>query len=173
MTAEAMSGDRERCLAAGMNDYVAKPIRVEELVAAIKRTPRRHRATAPTPAGSDEGPVDGKVLARLTEGTGGDTDFVAELIEQFVTDAPELLATARAGLVAEDREEIRRAAHTLKSNAATFGAHRLAELSRELEEAAKRGALDDARARIDAVMRELDVVREALPGLWREISVTG
>ena len=50
MTAEAMSGDRERCLAAGMNDYVAKPIRVEELVAAIKRTPRRDGASASAPA---------------------------------------------------------------------------------------------------------------------------
>src|SRR5205814_2899411 len=60
MTAEAMSGDRERCLAAGMNDYVAKPIRVEELVAAIKRTPRRDGASASAPADGD-GPIDRRI----------------------------------------------------------------------------------------------------------------
>ena len=55
MTAEAMSGDRERCLAAGMNDYVAKPIRVDELVAAIKRTPRRGRGRGPAPGTAEDG----------------------------------------------------------------------------------------------------------------------
>jgi len=169
MTAEAMSGDRERCLAAGMNDYLAKPIRVDELVAAIKRTPRRESGTSvPTPTNSDS-PIDRRVLSRLAEGTGGDVEFVAELIEQFVTDAPELVAAARAGLEAGDPVEVRRAAHTLKSNAATFGAHGLAERSRELEEAAKRGALDDGAARVEAVSRELDVVRETLPAVWAEM----
>jgi CheY-like chemotaxis protein len=59
MTAEAMSGDRERCLAAGMNDYVAKPIRVDELVAAIKRTPRRQgAATPPSSSPTEDGSID-------------------------------------------------------------------------------------------------------------------
>jgi len=168
MTAEAMSGDRERCLAAGMNDYVAKPIRVEELVAAIKRTPRRDGASASAPADGD-GPIDRRILDRLLESTGGDERFVADLIQQFLTDAPELLAAARAGLERGAAEDVRRAAHTLKSNAATFGAERLAARSRELEDAAKRGALDNGgAASLEAVSRELDVVRETLPALWTE-----
>jgi HPt (histidine-containing phosphotransfer) domain-containing protein len=87
----------------------------------------------------------------------------------FVADAPGLVATARAGLENGDPAEVRRAAHTLKSNAATFGAHGLAESSRELEEAAKRGALDDGPARVEALSRELDVVRETLPAVWAEM----
>jgi len=171
MTAEAMSGDRERCLAAGMNDYVAKPIRVDELVAAIKRTPRRAsgsstRVTDPSP----DGLIDEAVLARLADGTGGDEGFVSELIEQFVADAPRLVAAARAGLDAGDAEEVRRAAHTLKSNAATFGAHALAGRSRELEDAANRGALEGASEQVDAMGSELDLVLEALPAVWRKLS---
>jgi CheY-like chemotaxis protein len=170
MTAEAMSGDRERCLEAGMNDYVAKPIRVDELVAAIKRTPRRGSGDGSPVGAQIDGPIDEAVLARLADGTGGDAGFVSELIEQFVADTPGLVAAARAGLDGGDVEEVRRAAHTLKSNAATFGAHTLAGRSRELEDAAKRGTLDDASAQVDAMARELDTVREALPAVWRKMS---
>jgi GAF domain-containing protein/CheY-like chemotaxis protein/HPt (histidine-containing phosphotransfer) domain-containing protein len=172
MTAEAMSGDRERCLQAGMNDYLAKPIRVDELVAAIKRTPRRERAKVAPRAPASHGPVDDRVLARLAEGTGGDAGFVLELIEQFIADTPALIEAARAGLETRDADEVRRAAHTLKSNAATFGAHGLAEHSRGLEEAAKRGALDDGPAQVEAMARELEVVCEALPAVWRELTAT-
>ncbi len=171
MTAEAMSGDRERCLAAGMNDYVAKPIRVDELVAAIKRTPRRATAEAERPAHAHaDGAIDRHVLERLAEGVGGDAQFVTDLIAQFADDAPGLVEAARAGLDQADAQAVRRAAHTLKSNAATFGASALADRSRELEEAAKRGALDEGSERIAAIQRELDVVIEALPGTWGEMS---
>ncbi len=171
MTAEAMSGDRERCLDAGMNDYVAKPIRVDELVVAIKRTPRRGSGDGSPLAGAQtDGPIDEAVLARLADGTGGDAGFVSELIEQFVADSPGLVAAARAGLDTGDAEEVRRAAHTLKSNAATFGAHALAGQSRELEDSSKRGMLEEGSAQVDAMARELDIVREALPTVWRKMS---
>jgi GAF domain-containing protein/CheY-like chemotaxis protein len=170
MTAEAMSGDRERCLDAGMNDYVAKPIRVDELVAAIKRTPRRESGNGSPVVAQTDGPIDEAVLARLAHGTGDDTAFVSELIEQFVADTPGLVAAARAGLDGGDAEEVRRAAHTLKSNAATFGAHELAGLSSEVEDSARRGMLEDGSARVDAMARELDIVREALPAVWRKMS---
>src|SRR5262245_32274693 len=161
MTAEVMQGDREGFLAAGMNDYVAKPIRPQELVAAIRRAPSRVAPAAVE--GNGAGPaVDGAVLARLAESMGGDQDFVAELIEQFVTDSPALVAAARRGLDEGDAEEVRRAAHTLKSNAATFGANELADRSRRLENAAKAGELDDGVASIDSVADELERVHAAL-----------
>jgi len=172
MTAEAMSGDRERCLAAGMNDYVAKPIRVDELVAAIKRTPRRGSGshTSPPAGRSKDDLIDEAVLARLADGTGGDEGFVSELIEQFVVDAPRLVAAGRSGLEAGDAEEVRRAAHTLKSNAATFGANALAGRSRDLEDTAKRKELEGASEQLDGIARELDLVLEALPAAWQKLS---
>jgi signal transduction histidine kinase/DNA-binding response OmpR family regulator len=167
MTAEAMSGDRDRCLAAGMNDYVAKPIRVDELVAAIKRTPRRRSAAQHAPLNGDV--IDRETLTRLSEGAGGDAEFVAELISQFLADAPELVAAASASLETGAADEVRRAAHTLKSTAATFGAQTLAARSRELEEAAKRGDLSEGPTQVEAMRRELDVVRKALPAVWDEM----
>ncbi len=96
MTAEVMRGDREGFLAAGMNDYVAKPIRPQELIAAITRTPSRRRDRAATARDGSGPPVDDAVLQRLAESMGGDDAFVAELIDQFVTDSPALVAAAGA-----------------------------------------------------------------------------
>ena len=166
MTAEAMQGDRERFLAAGMDDYLMKPVRIEELVASIKATPRRPEADVPVPVGAvpatTDGPVDERVVHRLRESTGGDDAFVSELIGQFLTDAPALVETAWAALERGDASEVHRAAHTLKSNAATFGAHRLAEMCGELEVTSKDGVPDDAAQRIDAIAVELGLVRVAL-----------
>jgi CheY-like chemotaxis protein/HPt (histidine-containing phosphotransfer) domain-containing protein len=162
MTAEVMRGDREGFLAAGMNDYVAKPIRPQELVAAITRTPRRRTAAATADAEVGRPSVDASVLARLAESMGGDDAFVAELIEQFVTDSPALVKAARQGLEAGDADEVRRAAHTLKSNAATFGANELADRSSRLEAAARAGELGEGPAQIDAIDDELERVHAAL-----------
>ncbi|HET7928394.1 MAG TPA: GAF domain-containing protein [Actinomycetota bacterium] len=162
MTAEVMRGDREGFLAAGMNDYVAKPIRSQELIAAIARTPSRARGVAAGGAVASGPPVDASVLDRLAESMGGDDAFVAELIDQFVTDSPALVAAARRGLETGDAEEVRRAAHTLKSNAATFGANELADRSSRLETAAKAGDLDDGPAWLGAIDEELGRVHSAL-----------
>jgi PAS domain S-box-containing protein len=172
MTANAMQGDRELCVAAGMDDYVAKPIRVEELVAALERSPAHRDAAPPAapaePAAPAAGAIDRAVFERLVATTGG--PFVAELIDTFGEDARELLATLRRTLAATDRDAFRRAAHSLKSTAESLGATGLAALARELEVAARAGSLDGAGARIDRLTDHYERAASALGDLRRDLT---
>ena len=168
MTANAMQGDRELCAASGMDDYVAKPIRVEELVAALERCGQRAdagvrggpAATAGVPGTPGSGVIDPTVFERLTATMGG--AFVAELIDTFVEDARELIATLRRALAPADLDAFRRAAHSLKSNGETLGAMRLAALARELETMARAERLDGAGIRVERLVEEYDAVARAL-----------
>jgi HPt (histidine-containing phosphotransfer) domain-containing protein len=109
--------------------------------------------------GSQENPIlDPAALEGLRE-MGGD-DFVADLVETFLADAPPLLAALRG----TDQGEVRRAAHTLKSNGTTFGAARFSELCRELEEQARRGDLSAAPELASRIEAEYALVAEALRG---------
>jgi HPt (histidine-containing phosphotransfer) domain-containing protein len=136
---------------------VVKPIRIEELVAAIERAPRRG-----APEASAQAVFDERVVQRLLDNMDGDKAIVSELIEQFLTDAPALVETARAGVSSGDVGEVRRALHTLTSNAATFGATHLAVSTRQLEELAKGGSLDGVGPRLDGIAEQLERVSEAL-----------
>jgi PAS domain S-box-containing protein len=165
MTANALPEDREACFAAGMNDYVAKPIRAEELVAALKRV---------KPLASGNGGSDGVGYVTLDDGAlgslrelGGDA-FLGEVIDAFLADAPQLIATLRRSLDEESTEELRRAAHTLKSNGATLGAAEFAELCRTLEQRAKEGELDGASELVDRIEQEYRPLEQALSALRSE-----
>jgi CheY-like chemotaxis protein/HPt (histidine-containing phosphotransfer) domain-containing protein len=187
-TASAMQEEREACLAAGMDDYLSKPIRVDELAAALRRCRPHVAPQPPAPAGgSGEGaqlpperepqgqPVIAGVLhppalERLVGTIGDDRSLLTALIDTFLSDAPRLVEAARRGLEHGQTDEVRRAAHTLKSNGATFGASSLSELSRQLEALARSGILegaDELIARIDAeyerVRIALETVREGRP----------
>ena len=172
MTAEAMSGDRERCLQAGMNGYVAKPVRPEELAAAIRRAPSSSTVhQQATPRAGDTGSVDVTTFRTLIQRVGKeDHAFVEGLLEQFLTDAPVLINSMRGHLASGDAAGVRLAAHTLKSNASTFGAHGLAAQSRALEVASMAGDLRGAAASINAVEETLRQVEPALRAAWSQLS---
>jgi CheY-like chemotaxis protein/nitrogen-specific signal transduction histidine kinase len=161
MTANALPEDREACFAAGMNDYVAKPIRAEELVAALKRAKPLADSGAAGYVSLDDG-----ALTNLRD-LGGD-EFLGEVIDAFLADAPGLLATLRQSLEEQRTEELRRAAHTLKSNGATLGAEQFAELCRTLEQRAKEGELEGASGLVDQVEQEYRPLEEALSALRSE-----
>jgi HPt (histidine-containing phosphotransfer) domain-containing protein len=104
-------------------------------------------------------------LERLVRITGEDPGLLTALIETFASEVPRLLASARRGLQQRKADEVRRAAHTLKSNGATFGAMNLAELSRALEALARSGTLDgmaDLIARIEAEFEAVKIALETL-----------
>jgi CheY-like chemotaxis protein/HPt (histidine-containing phosphotransfer) domain-containing protein len=160
MTANALPEDREACFAAGMNDYVAKPIRAEELVSALKRV---KPLTNNGDRGNGDVKLDADALGNLRD-LGGD-DFLSEVIDAFLADAPGLLVTLRSSLDSGNNEELRRAAHTLKSNGATLGAESFAELCRTLEQRAKTGELDGAAALIDQIEAAYKTLEEKLAAL--------
>jgi HPt (histidine-containing phosphotransfer) domain-containing protein len=164
MTANALPEDREACFAAGMNDYVAKPIRGEELSAALKRArPLRNRDAGP---GTSEISLEPAALQNLRD-LGG-AEFLAEVVDVFLADAPVLLASLRSSLEGGDAEELRRAAHTLKSNGSTLGATAFAELCRTVEHHAKEGRFDAVAPLVDRIEQEYRALQEVLAALRSE-----
>jgi CheY-like chemotaxis protein/HPt (histidine-containing phosphotransfer) domain-containing protein len=171
MTANAMQGDRDRCLAAGMDDYLSKPIRLEALVVALQRSAAREpdqvraggasgSVNPPDAETASTGSLDRAALERLraTMGAG----FLADLLPTFVQDSQELVSTMRRALDDKDVDAFRRAAHSLKSNAASFGATTLSALARDLEALAKSGSLDGAARGVERLAGECETVVRAL-----------
>ena len=161
MTAHAMQGDRDRFLAAGMDGYVAKPVRPHELYAAVEEF--GPHAEAGLLASAD---VPFEWDAAL-ESVGGDEAMLRELAEMFFAECPKLLQQIREHIASADGPELRRAAHTLKGSAHVFGAEAAAEAAHRLEEVGREAAFADAA---EALALLEDEVARLLPALRARIA---
>ncbi|PSR16575.1 response regulator [filamentous cyanobacterium CCP3] len=132
MTANAMQGDREACLQSGMDDYISKPIRLDELVQILQET-----CPEPSPAEADPA-VDLTALHQFIATIGGaDPAFQDELIHSYLASTQQLLNDLTTSYHQQDWVTLKRAAHTLKSSSATISAHSLADRCRTLEASLK------------------------------------
>jgi len=148
MTANAMVGDREKCLAAGMDDYVSKPLNRADLRAAMQRG-----------AAQPQAPLDEEPLQPLgTE----DEHEVAKWIELFAATAPDSMAEMKRALQESSAGDLSLAAHSLKGSCSNFGASVLAELCAQIEQAADDGNLHGVGDLIASAERELGRVIETL-----------
>jgi signal transduction histidine kinase/CheY-like chemotaxis protein len=155
MTAHSMKGDRERCLAAGMDDYVSKPLRAEALDAALARW---------VEGDIEDGPLDLEALERLRSelaglGPGKSAD---PLIRQFLDTMRDRVEAIVAAAQRGDADEVAREAHGLKGAAATLGAVRLATVCASLEEAGEKADLARALTLVDELSAAAEATDAAL-----------
>ena len=177
LTAHAISGDRDRCLKVGMDDYLSKPFSREDMSVILKRwlpaslakspTPTAQEANVGSPPAEAAGPVgssiDQDVLEKIRAlERNGAPNLVARLVGLYLKGTPPLIEQMKKACVDADCGALRMAAHTLKSSSANVGAMKLHELCKELESQARNQHTDDAAERIAGIEQEFLAAQEVL-----------
>jgi two-component system sensor histidine kinase/response regulator len=165
MTAYAMKGDRERCLASGMDDYISKPIQPRELWEKIDKLVAPNHNN-----GEEQTPADVLDRAEIRERVGGDTKLLRELIDVFFADCPRMWQDVRAALTQGDAPRLNRAAHTLKGAVGIFGAKAAHEAAERIEQLAGKGDLTQAAEAAAQLEAELERLKPALQSLDAELA---
>ena len=165
LTADAMLGDRERCIRGGMDDYLAKPVQLQQLLDVLLKwlgpaASEESGIENPAATAGETQPVfdEGSLLGRLME----DRGLAGKVIQGFLDDCPRQLAMLRERLEEADKEGTRRQAHRLKGAAASIEAGRLRAVALEMEQAAGSGALEEVRGLLPRAYDELVRLNAAL-----------
>ncbi|HVK04054.1 MAG TPA: response regulator [Armatimonadaceae bacterium] len=173
MTAHAMSGDRDRCLAAGMDDYISKPLQPRELLALVgKMLPDPETAgDGASAAAAEERTAESDTpafdLDEALKRAGGDRELLRELVDILLADLPARVSQIREAVTRRDAPAVRSAAHALKGGVGSFSARRAAAALQEMETAGEGGDLSRAEAALAGVEREVVRLQGALES-WRE-----
>lgn len=164
LTANAMQGDKEMFLAAGMNDYISKPIRLQELVCALSRCQPlvSHLIDVEVnPLSALPCVLDAVVFRELRQML-HEQQFLIEVIDSYLEDAPKLLQVMAVAVAQGKATELQQAAHTLKSSSALLGATRLSQFCQVLEAIGSTGSLKEATALMLQMKGEYEKVQAAL-----------
>ena len=153
MTAKAMQGDRDRCLAAGMDDYISKPVMMDEL----ERTLDRHYAA---PAAPKRTALDPEAFGRLLRIAHDDELQLRPLFDTFFEDAEKRVASMREGFAGGNGAAIASAAHGIRGGALNLGAKTVAEIGERIEALCRPGPVEGAAPLIEQMVTELAALRE-------------
>jgi PAS domain S-box-containing protein len=164
MTALAMNGDRERCIAAGMDGYISKPIRPVELDELLDGYIAQKMSATPQqqPVAVSNGSVD---VAQLLDRIEDDRGFLAELVDIFRRDYPQNIEAVKSAIDKESPAELQRSAHALKGALGNLSAIRAATLAAELERMGRSLDMSNAQPTLDSLIGELPNVTRALEAL--------
>jgi CheY-like chemotaxis protein/HPt (histidine-containing phosphotransfer) domain-containing protein len=173
MTAHAMPGDRERCIEAGMDDYISKPLRQADLQRAIGKL-AKVEAAGPDPKENDHSELSNPFqasIARLFRVAGEqDVDFARDVIKDFLHSAAVIIMAARRAAESNDANSLKEEAHKLKGVSSNIGAVNMSRLCGELEQSAMAGSIAEAIELIDLLEQEFFHTREQLETQLMDIS---